>query len=162
MVINLINLLGISIVSTSPFVITVVNTGFRVWASNWISIQHTSNHTRHNHDENWKDFQETSQNWASLGMDVVLGTKSSLNNHLGKNLKKIKVNLNLIITTSRNVHVLINCRRQEETALLIYGLLGINCTFAATFVWTSPKNEWNALNTVRSLAFRTNFYYLYF
>ena len=34
MVINLINLLGISIVSTSPFVITVENTGFRVWASN--------------------------------------------------------------------------------------------------------------------------------
>ena len=159
MVINLINLLGISIVSTSPFVITVVNTGFRVWASNWISIQHTSNHTRHNHDENWKDFQETSQNWASLGMDVVLGTKSSLNNHLGKNYKK-KKKLNLIITTSRNVLVLINCRRPEETAFLTYRLLGINRTYAATFVWTSPQNEWHALNTIRSLTFRTNFYYL--
>ena len=34
----------------------------------------------------------------------------------------------MIITTSRNVHVSINCRRQEETVFLIYGLLGINCT----------------------------------
>ena len=127
----------------------------------------------------------------------------------------------MIITTSRNVHVLINCRRQEETVFLIYGLLGITglslraggrgfspatkrvapwllllenrrkiepkeipsrliprllvvftrqleilvTTLDKLHVcshlrWTSPKNEWNALNTIRSLAFRTNFYYL--
>ena len=47
----------------------------------------------------------------------------------------------------------INCRRQEEPAILISRLLlRMRRMRLYTFVWTSTKNEWNAQNAIWSLA----------
>ena len=86
------NLLGISIVGAAPFISTVKFTTLWVWTSNGIRVQDTSNHSRHHHDKNWQNFEETSQNGASFRMDVVLGTQGSLDNDLkfGKQIDGIE------------------------------------------------------------------------
>ena len=76
------HLLWISVIGAAPFIITMHFTTLGVWASNGISEQHASNHTGHHHDKDRQDFQETGQNGTSFGLDVVFGTKNSLNNNL--------------------------------------------------------------------------------
>ena len=77
-----INLLGICIVCAAKLIATVNFAALRIWTGDGVRKQHSTDHSRHNHNKNWQDFQETSQDRSSFCMGVILSTKGSLDNNL--------------------------------------------------------------------------------
>ena len=52
---------------------------------NGVFEEYPADHTRHDHEEHGKNFQETSKDRSCLGMNVTLSSERTLNNHLWKN-----------------------------------------------------------------------------
>ena len=77
-----INLLGICIVCAAKLIATVNFAALRIWTGDGVRKQHSTDHSRHNHNKNWQDFQETSQDRSCFCMGVILSTKGSLDNNL--------------------------------------------------------------------------------
>lgn len=69
-----INLLGICIVSAAKLIATVNFAALRIWTGDGVRKQHSTDHSRHNHNKNWQDFQETSQDRSCFCMGVILST----------------------------------------------------------------------------------------
>ena len=79
------DVLGIGIIITSPLVSTSSKAAFRISTCNGVFEEHPADHTRHDHEEHGKNFQETSKDRSCLGMNVTLSSERTLNNHLWKN-----------------------------------------------------------------------------
>ena len=77
-----INLLGICIVCAAKLIATVNFAALRIWTGDGVRKQHSTDHSRHNHNKHWQDFQETSQDRSCFCMGVILSTKGSLDNNL--------------------------------------------------------------------------------
>jgi len=84
-------LLGICVITASPFVVTCYLTALRIMASDGVRKHDSTNHSWHNHHKHGKNFKKSRKNGPCSGLDVVFGAKGTLD----KNLRiesKIKTN----------------------------------------------------------------------
>lgn len=87
-----INLLGIGIVRAAPLIIAVKFTADRICTTNGVRVEDAADHSWHHHYEDGQDLQKASKNGTCLGLNVVLSSQGTLNNHLEvkKDAKDVK------------------------------------------------------------------------
>ena len=77
-----INLLGIGIVRAAPLIIAMKFTADGIRTTNGVRVEDTADHSWHHHYEDGQDLQKASKNGTCLGLNVVLSSQGTLNNHL--------------------------------------------------------------------------------